>query len=104
MQPFLLLTCTKLAPESQSITHFGDLHTPVEQPLGVQATLVVPDVFQQGAAGAELGHQLQTGARADAQQPDDVGMVQAAHGEHVLHRGNTIITPLNLYLNHIDLF
>lgn len=38
------------------VTHFGDLHTPVEQPLGVQAALVVPDVFQQGAMGAELGH------------------------------------------------
>lgn len=49
---------------------------------------MVPDVLQQGAAGAELGHQLQTGARADAQQSDDIGMIQAAHGEHVLHKGN----------------
>lgn len=31
-------------------------------------------------------------------------MVQATHGEHVLHRGNTVITTLDLYLNHIDLF
>lgn len=88
MQPFPSPVPAKLALENQPITHFGDLHAPVEQPLGVQAALVVPDVLQQGAAGAELGHQLQTGARADAQQSDDIGMVQAAHGEHVLHKGN----------------
>lgn len=88
------LFCHRLAQSPQCrvndslITHFGDLHAPVEQPLGVQAALVVPDVFQQGATSAELGHQLQTGPWADAQQPDDIGMVQAAHGEHVLYREN----------------
>lgn len=32
--------------KTSSCTHFSDLHTPVEQALGVQAVLVMPDVFQ----------------------------------------------------------
>lgn len=46
---------------------------------------MLPQVLQQGAVRTELGHQLQGGARTDAQQPHDVGVVQAAYGQHVLH-------------------
>lgn len=65
-------------------THFGHLDTPVEQELGADAVAVLTDVVEEGAQRQELGHQLQLGARADAQQPHDVGMVQAADGQHVL--------------------
>ena len=65
-------------------SHLGDLHTPVEQTLGLQVVLVLPEVLQQRAVCAQLGHQLKGGARADAQQPHDVGVVKTAYGQHVL--------------------
>lgn len=92
--------------------HLCNLHTPVEQELGIQAVLLLPDVLQQRTLWTELGHQLQTGTWADAQQPNDVRVVQAAHGEHMLHNkqcNDNVITghllaydkrqAFNLYIN-----
>lgn len=67
-----------------SCTHFGDLDAPVEQTLGVQAGLVLSDVFQQGAMWTELRHQLQTGTWTYPQQSNNVWVVQTAHGQHML--------------------
>lgn len=70
--------------------YLGDLDTPVEQPLWTELVLDVPDVLQQGPVSVELGDDLQTVSRTDAQDPYDVGVVQAAQGHHVLHRRRSV--------------
>lgn len=61
-----------------------NLDAPVEQPLRAQLVLAVPDVLQQGALTAELADELQAVSRTDAQDPDDVHVVQASQRHHVL--------------------
>lgn len=50
---------------SDFLAHLGNLHTPVEQALRVQAVLVLSDVLKHGPLGTELGDQLQTGTWTD---------------------------------------
>lgn len=65
-----------------------NLDTPIEQSLGAQLVLAVPDVLQQGALTAELADELQAVSRTDAQDPDDVHVVQASQCHHVLRMTN----------------
>lgn len=69
------------------ITHLGDLDTPVEQQLRADVVLVLVHVVQQAAMGHELGHQLDGGAQADAQQTYQVGVFHAGHDQGLLGKG-----------------
>lgn len=60
-------------------TNLGDLDTPVEEELGADAVLVLPDVVQQAAVGHQLGDQLHGGGQADPQQATHVGAGHARH-------------------------
>lgn len=69
------------------VTHLGDLDTPVEQQLRANVVLVLMHVVQQAAMGHELGHQLDGGAQADAQQTHQVGVFHAGHDQGLLGKG-----------------
>lgn len=60
-------------------TNLGDLDTPVEEELGANAVLVLPNVVQQAAVGHQLGDQLHCGRQADPQQAAHVGAGHARH-------------------------
>lgn len=98
---------SKKPPSSQSVCYLCDLDTPVEQPLWTELVLAVSDVFQQRAVRVELGDDLQVVSRTDAQDPHNVGVVQAAQSHHVLHRGRVIehnaVANLLLFDLHEDL-
>lgn len=71
-------------PSQPPGTHLGHLDAPVEEQLGADGVAVLAHVVEEGAQGQQLCHQLQAGAGANAQQPHNVRVVQAADGQHVL--------------------
>lgn len=76
---------TKKKKFQRRLAHYlCNLDTPVEQSLRAQLVLAVLDVLQQGALTAELADELQAVSRTDAQDPDDVHVVQASQRHHVL--------------------
>lgn len=60
-------------------SYLGYLHAPVEQVLGADVVLVLPDVVQQAAVGHQLGDELHGGGEADAEQAAHVGVIDAGH-------------------------
>lgn len=65
--------------QKRRVAHYlCDLDTPVEQPLRTQLVLAVPDMLQQGAMTAELADELQAVPGTDAQNSDNVHVVQAS--------------------------
>lgn len=79
----------KAKKKKRRLAHYlCNLDAPVEQPLRAQLVLAVPDVLQQGALTAELADELQAVSRTDAQDPDDVHVVQASQRHHVLRMTN----------------
>lgn len=65
-------------------TNLGDLDTPVEEELGADAVLVLPDVVEEAAVRHQLSDQLHCGRQADPQQATHIGAGHACHHVRLL--------------------
>ena len=70
-----------------TVSHLGDLDAPVEETLGADVLVVLPDVVQQAAVGHQLGDQLHRGGQADPQQTTHVRVVHTGHHIGLLEGG-----------------
>ena len=61
------------------ITDLSNLDTPVEEQLGTDVVLVLPDIFKEAAIRHQLGDQLHGGSQADPQQAAHVGAGHSCH-------------------------
>lgn len=81
-------TKSRRAKKRRLARYLCNLDAPVEQSLWVQLVPAVPHVLQQRALAAELADELQAVSRTDAQDADDVHVVQATQRHHVLRVRN----------------
>lgn len=58
---------------------FGDLRAPVEQGLGADLVLVLPDVVEEAAERHQLRHEHHLRGHANAEQLEQVGVFHAGH-------------------------
>lgn len=68
-------------------TNLGDLDTPVEEELGADAVLVLPDVVEEAAVRHQLSDQLHRGGQTDPQQTTHIGAGHTCH--HICLLGKT---------------
>lgn len=61
------------------LANLGNLDTPVEEELGADAVLVLPDVVEEAAVRHQLGDQLHRGGQTDPQQTTHVGAGHSCH-------------------------
>ena len=61
------------------LTYLGDLHTPVEEKLGADVVLVLPDVVEKAAIWHQLSDQLHGGGQTDSQK---TAHIRAGHPRH----------------------
>lgn len=75
------------------LTYLGDLDTPVEEELGADVVLVLPDVVEEAAVGHQLSDQLHRGGQTDSQKTTHVRAGDPCH--HVSLLGEDRAKMLN---------